>query len=195
MRIESLCLGPLLTNCYILDLGGTVVVIDPADATEPLRRTLGRRSVDLVINTHGHFDHVGGDWPLQREGARIAVHHADMRFLDEWFPDHPPVDHDLAHEPDLVPGLRVVPTPGHSPGSVTVLTEGGAFCGDLLFRGSIGRTDFPGGSFPDIEASLQRLLGLPDATRVFPGHGPPTTIGRERLTNPYLGDLKGGHRV
>ena len=192
MQIESICLGALATNCYLVNANGTTIIIDPAEDAAPLHSLIGSRRVDLVVNTHGHFDHVGGDWVLQERGARIRLHRADLPYVDHYYPDHPPIDATLEDGEEIAGILRVLHVPGHSPGSIALMGEGFVFSGDLLFAGSIGRTDLPGGSMEEMRKSLRRLLALPDNTRVFPGHGETTTLGKERRTNPFLVPIEGG---
>jgi len=186
MHIESLCLGSLATNCYLVETGGVRLLIDPAEADETLFTFLGGRTVDLVVNTHGHFDHVGGDWALKERGATLALHRADLGLVDQFFPGHAPFDRYLAEGDRVADGLRVLHTPGHSPGSVVIVGDGVLFCGDLLFAGSIGRTDLPGGSEAAMRRSLLRVAGLDGQYTVYPGHGPQTTLDRERRSNPFL---------
>ncbi|MEA3239407.1 MAG: MBL fold metallo-hydrolase [Candidatus Bipolaricaulota bacterium] len=186
MRVETVCLGELATNCYLIDAGGKTILIDPAQSFEALSSFLAGRSVDLVVNTHGHFDHIGGDWDLQKRGAQLLIHKAALPMVDHFYPDHPQFDRYL-NDGDLIPGgLRVMHTPGHSPGSIVLVGEGVLFVGDLLFAGSIGRTDFPGGSMDEMNRSLSRLVDLPGEYLVYPGHGPATSLDKERRTNPFL---------
>lgn len=190
MKIETLCLGPLATNCYLVEIGEALLVIDPGEPEPALLEAIDGRTVAWVLNTHGHFDHVGGNWELAKRGAPLAIHPEDLPFLDEGFPDHAPVDRLLADGERILDTLRVLSLPGHSRGSVAFVTEDTIFGGDLLFAGSVGRTDLPGGSTERMIESLRALLRFPDDTMVFPGHGPPTTIGRERGTNPFLRGLE-----
>ena len=190
MQIESICLGALATNCYLVSVNGTIIIIDPAEPSAPLHSLIGTRKVDLVVNTHGHFDHVGGDWVLREQGARIRLHEADLPYVDHYYPDHPPIDAYLEDGEEIAGILRVLHVPGHSPGSIALVGEGVAFSGDLLFAGSIGRTDLPGGSMEDMRDSLGRFLALPGNTRVYPGHGEATTLEKERRTNSFLCLLK-----
>ena len=190
MKIETLCLGPLATNCYLVEIGDALLVIDPGEPEAALREAIDGREIAWVLNTHGHFDHVGGNWELAKRGAPLAIHPADLPFLDETFPDHPPVDRLLADDEWILETLRVRSLPGHSRGSAAFATEDTIFGGDLLFAGSVGRTDLPGGSTEAMIESLRALLRFPDDTMIFPGHGPPTTIGRERRTNPFLRGLE-----
>ena len=186
MRVETVCLGELATNCYLIDAGGKTILIDPAQSCDALTLFLVGHSVDLVVNTHGHFDHIGGDWDLQKRGAQLLVHKADLPLIDRFYPDHPAFDRYL-EDGDLLPGgLRVKHTPGHSPGSVVLVGDDVLFVGDLLFAGSIGRTDFPGGSMEQMNKSLSRLAALPGDYLVYPGHGPATSLQKERRTNPFL---------
>jgi hydroxyacylglutathione hydrolase len=183
MKITSICLGALATNCYLVEHDGTVALIDPAEDSERLHAFVGNRRVDVVLNTHGHFDHTGGIWAYP--DAPVRIHKADLMFLEQSFPDHPPVGASL-EEGETVAGLRVLHTPGHSPGSVVFLADGVLICGDLLFAGSIGRTDLPGGSMNVMGESLRRICDLPGDYAVYPGHGPTTTLEAERRENPFL---------
>ncbi len=189
LQVETIVLGELETNCYVVTVDGVTAVIDPAEASDELFALIKDRTIDLILNTHGHFDHVGGDWALQETGASVRIHQADLPFLDHAFPDHPPVDRHLEEGDEVLPGLRVLHVPGHSPGSVAFVGKGVLFTGDLLFAESIGRTDLPGGSLEAIKASLRRIVALPGDYRVYPGHGPRTTLKRERTTNGYLLEL------
>lgn len=188
MRVEKIVLGDLATNCYLIETADVTVLIDPAVCDARLREFLDGRKVDLVVNTHGHFDHVGGNWALKEEGAELLIHRADLRFVDESYPDHPPFDCYI-DEGDEIAGLRVLHTPGHSPGSVTLLGDGILFTGDLLFAGSVGRTDFPGGSWTEMRRSLARVLALGEDFLIYPGHGPRTRLSAERRMNPFLREV------
>ena len=186
MQVESICLGSLATNCYLVEVNGSTILIDPAEPSEDLFSFLGERRVDLVVNTHGHFDHIGGDWALHEQGAEILLHRADLMFVDQFYPDHPPIDRYIEDGDEIAGNLRVIHVPGHSPGSVILATRDALFVGDLLFAGSVGRTDLPGGSLTQMKQSLKKLLALPGNYRVYPGHGEETTLDRERRTNPYI---------
>jgi len=188
MRVSSICLGPLATNCFLVEMDGTSVLVDPAEDSEALSSFLGDASVDIVVLTHGHFDHVGGAWACR--GASVMMHKADLPYVDHFYPDHRPIDRYLDEGDDIVAGLSVLHTPGHSPGSIVLLADGALLVGDLLFAGSIGRTDLPGGSAREMEASLRRIVGLPGDPAVYPGHGEATTLGRERGTNPFLASMR-----
>ncbi len=186
MQVKSICLGSLATNCYLIEINRLRIIIDPAEPSEELFSLIGEQKVDLVVNTHGHFDHIGGDWALQEEGAQILLHRADLPLVDSYYPNHPPIDRYLEDGDEIAGELRVIHTPGHSPGSVILAADGVLFVGDLLFAGSIGRTDFPGGSMEEMKRSLKKLLALPGDYRIYPGHGEATTLEKERRTNPFL---------
>jgi hydroxyacylglutathione hydrolase len=203
--VERLQLGALETNCWIVAASRTspVVVIDPADEAEVLLAAVEGRSVSSVVLTHGHFDHLGAARALVRQsGAPLLVHRLDayrvttadgtggamFGFMDH----HAPAPDRLLEDGDVVEvaeglGLRVLHTPGHTEGSISLLAEGHLFSGDTLFAGSVGRTDFPGGDSHALRESIAvKLAPLPDETVVHAGHGPDTTIGRERRVNPFF---------
>ncbi|MGH9518133.1 MAG: MBL fold metallo-hydrolase [Terriglobales bacterium] len=199
--------GPLACNCTLLGdpEAATAIVIDPgADVVGILRRLTQRHwRLTAILITHGHLDHVGGAAELQRAtGAPVWLHPRDRGQLEllDWQANFlgmaPPaamtVDGDLTVAAQFVLGperIEVLETPGHTEGSVSLWLpiEKKLFAGDTLFAGSIGRTDLPGGDSRAILESIRgTLLQLPDATIVIPGHGPETTIGRERHGNPFL---------
>jgi hydroxyacylglutathione hydrolase len=207
--------GPWQTNCWVVapQKGEQCVVIDPGHGAEgPLDVLLAelRLRPVAVLLTHGHVDHVWSVAPVcGAKDVPALIHPADRAMLTDpnsglGAPPGTPILGRLEwSEPDdvreLVDGellqlaglqLRVDATPGHTRGSVTFTGGEEFFSGDLLFAGSIGRTDLPGGSYDQMLASLAAVpLGLPDETVVRPGHGPDTTIGRERATNPFLADI------
>ena len=212
MIVESMPVGFLQCNCTIVGCPKTrqALVFDPGGDVPAILAALERHglSVAAIVHTHAHFDHVGGTGELQRStGAKVCLHPGDRFLWDDlsgqlgWvglrgipIPPAPPVDQELAHGDTLrfgEQGSLVIHTPGHTPGSVcfsVACPEGMLLLsGDTLFAGGIGRTDFPGGDTGQIMASLHdRVLALDDRTRVIPGHGPETTIGRERRSNPFL---------
>jgi len=188
MRVQSVCLGPLATNCYLAEHAGRTLLIDPAEDSPALRAFIGDLKVDWILNTHGHFDHTGGDWAFP--GVPVRMHAADLVFLEEEHPDHPRLGAFLEDGEEIVDGLTVLHAPGHSPGSVVLVGEGVLFAGDLLFAGSIGRTDLPGGSVDEMVASLRRIVRLRGDYTVYPGHGETTTLDLERRCNPFLVGLE-----
>jgi hydroxyacylglutathione hydrolase len=207
--------GPWQTNCWVVapDRGEQCVVVDPGyDAGARLDEVLAEHRLQpvAVLLTHGHVDHTWSVVPVcGAKDVPALIHPADRGMLTDpnpglGLPPGTPIAGRLEwSEPDdvreLADGetlhlagleLRVDATPGHTPGSVTFGGEGELFSGDLLFAGSIGRTDLPGGSYEQQLASLAGVaLALPDETVVRPGHGPQTTIGQERATNPFLADI------
>jgi hydroxyacylglutathione hydrolase len=205
MPILTLPLGPLGTNCYIVaDPGGTAAVIDPGgDADQVLEAlaTNGWRATHILL-THAHFDHIGAVAELHTAlGAPVALHPLDRPLYDSGgggrkygltFEIGPAPEIALDTTPligvgDLSFEVRFVP--GHTLGHVAFYEPGlqAIFSGDVLFEDSIGRTDLPGGSYATLLLSIRdQLLTLPDATTVYPGHGSATTIGRERVANPFL---------
>ncbi len=206
-RPEVVCLtnGTFQENCYILADGdaGTAVLIDPGEEAELFLRRLATEGLRLqgIWLTHAHLDHIlGVARVVEATGVPIWLHPADRPLYDRvgeqgaWLgvrPDQPPPpDHALAEGDRMtVGGLRfdVLHVPGHSPGGVAFVGFGMAFVGDAVFAGSIGRTDLPGGDTETLLRSIrEKLLVLDDDTVIYPGHGPETTIGRERATNPFL---------
>jgi len=203
--IHRIIVGQFQTNCYICACRSTreAVVIDPGGESDRIKMVLNRESYELrhILNTHGHPDHVAGASALRREtGSPILIHKADAPMLL-----HPDPALSAALDLDLSPaevdgylvegmeirvgkiGLTVRETPGHSPGSVCFVGDSACFCGDTVFAGSVGRTDLPGGSYPELVESLRRvILNLPPETHLLPGHGPETTVGIEMRRNPFV---------
>jgi hydroxyacylglutathione hydrolase len=207
MILESFPVGPLRCNCTILGDESTheAMVVDPGDNIPEILSRLARHGLILrqIVVTHAHIDHVGGAALLKKAtGAPVFLNQADLGLLNmmevqaEWLgiPTPEVAAPDDSADDGLTVGLRTLPaevlhTPGHTPGSICLLfpAQHLLLAGDTLFAGSIGRTDLPGGDGRQILHSLHnRLLVLPDATRVVPGHGPETTIGEERQSNPFL---------
>ena len=207
MRVVAIPNGRFAENCYLIldDRGGECAIVDPGEEAGLIAHKLaasGARPVGIWL-THAHVDHVLGVARLKADtGAPVWLHPAD-RLLYDHVPEQaaafgfraeplPAPDRALAGGDVLrVGGLafRVRHAPGHSPGSVVFEGHGAAFTGDVLFKGSIGRTDLPGGDFDTLLQSIAReLLPLPDSTIVYSGHGPETTVGHERRANPFLTD-------
>lgn len=206
MIVETIVVGPLQVNCYLVgcEKSRMAAVIDPGDDVERILEGLKKHNLKAVsiINTHEHFDHVGGNKRLHEEiGAQIMAHSASAEEITKissrallWgmrAEDSPPVDRLLA-DGDLVQigesvTLKVMSTPGHSLGSISLAGHGCAFVGDLIFAGSIGRTDFPGGDYETLISSVrEKIFPLGDDVVLYSGHGPATSVGRERATNPFF---------
>jgi hydroxyacylglutathione hydrolase len=210
MIVKMLMLGALGTNCYVVwdEETKKAIVIDPAFSTEAegkktVLQLIETNGLDAkyVINTHGHADHSSGNGVVKKAtGALILIHELDAPLLgvseQEWVSmfgirlTSPPADETL-HEGDTITigtvRLSVLHTPGHTPGGISLIGTNCVFVDDTLFNGSIGRTDFPGGSYKQIINSIkQKLATLPDNYTVYPGHGSTTTIAEEKRNNPFL---------
>jgi hydroxyacylglutathione hydrolase len=188
MRVSSACLGPLGTNCYLIEWESGTLLVDPAEDSPALHALIADRRIDKVILTHGHFDHVGGAWAVK--DTIVTIHPEDLPFVDEAFPGHGPIEGTLLEGETILSGVQILHLPGHSPGSIALRIDDALFVGDVLFAGSIGRTDLPGGSSSAMSESLRRLVSLPGDYDVYPGHGEATTLACERAINPYLRMLR-----
>ena len=198
MQIQTFTVGMLSTNCYVVNCPKTkeAIVIDPGfDApheAEQVIRYVDEKAfkVKFIVNTHGHPDHISGDVVLKRKyGVPICIHAYDAHCLNDLGENLSPANVLLEDGGLLKFGqvtLKVMHTPGHSPGSMSLVGEKLVFTGDTLFAGGIGRTDFAGGSDRDMRFSLQKLVCLPDDYVVYPGHGCVSTIGDEKRVNPFL---------
>jgi glyoxylase-like metal-dependent hydrolase (beta-lactamase superfamily II) len=207
MIFETVVVGPLAVNCFILgcDETGEGVVIDPGADADVICSVVQRHSLKIIqiLNTHGHFDHVGGNARVKAvTGAGLMIHEADRGYLGRaamtaanygiTAENSPNPDQLLEDGMTIAFGrqqITVLHTPGHTPGGCCfhIKGENKLISGDTLFAESIGRTDLPGGSHALLISSIKsKLLGLPDETAVFPGHGPASTIGHEKRYNPYL---------
>jgi len=209
MIFESFVVGMLQTNCYLLgdERTGKAVVIDPGGDSGRIAQRLKERKLELcsILNTHAHFDHVADCWALQGvAGGEVAMHPDDEATLSNRMVGMGAllkspgelaacrIDRFIRGGDKIEVGsliFHVIETPGHTPGHVSfhLPTENMIFVGDTLFAGSIGRTDFPGGSHRELIRSVrEKIFPLPGETLVYPGHGPETTVERERLTNPFF---------
>lgn len=205
MRVVQIPNGQFAENCYLVidEAARQCAVIDPGEEGGLIVHTLRAAGAEPVAIwlTHAHIDHVLSVPRLKADtGAPVFLHAADLPLYEAvpqqaaWFGLHaaalPVPDRAFAHGDALRVGaleFRVAHAPGHSPGHVVLVGPGVVFAGDVLFQGSIGRTDLPGGDFDTLIASIEReVLSLPDATVVYPGHGSETTVGRERRANPFL---------
>lgn len=207
MMLEILTVGELATNCYILVDEETQqgVVIDPGGDFEIIEAHLKelKLSVKYIILTHGHVDHIGALAQLKKAtGAEILIHSKDSAMLYEPNQNLSIFSGDkiIATKADKLLGegniiqcggikLEVLHTPGHTSGSISLLTDNMIFTGDALFCGSIGRTDFPGSSYQELIRSIKdKLLSKDHDFIIYPGHGPSSTIGEERRNNPFLNE-------
>lgn len=205
--IHQLSVGPLQVNCFLVGCSKThdAMVIDPGEEGARILHLAKSEGFEIskVVNTHAHFDHIGANREVVKAtDAELMLHAADLPLLQN-ARNHAEV-YGLAVAPSPEPdrlleqgdtlevgehSFRVFHLPGHSPGGICLLSDGHLFVGDVLFAGSIGRTDLPGGDFDAlVEGVREKLFSLPDETVVHPGHGPDTTIGRERKMNPFVGD-------
>ena len=204
-KIHTLVVGRLQTNCYIVQSKTEGIVVDPGDEPERILRFVKdvEATPSRIVATHTHFDHVLGVNEVRRATkAPFMIHRDDLSMLQSMqsrvrqimgfeVPPPPKVDGYLRDGDSLKLGdetIRVLHTPGHSPGSISLAGEGFVLTGDTLFNQSIGRTDLPGGDLGILLRSIkERLFKLDDETVVYPGHGPETTIGDEKLANPFVG--------
>ncbi|HZY93928.1 MAG TPA: MBL fold metallo-hydrolase [Candidatus Bathyarchaeia archaeon] len=205
MKIHTLVVGRLQTNCYILQSGQEAMVIDPGDEPDRIIRFLATLNVRIkqIVATHAHFDHVlGVDGVRKAANTSFSIHKDDLGILQSMqervklfmglkVGPPPSVDGFVKENDVLTVGddsLKVIHTPGHSPGSISLYGKDNVLTGDALFNQSIGRTDTPGGDTETLLRSIKdKLFRLPDNTIVYPGHGPETTIGDEKLANPFVG--------
>jgi len=207
MKVQMFIVGTLSTNCYILICENTkeAIIIDPGFNSnfekEKIQRFIEQKKLTLkfIVNTHGHPDHTCGNEILKEKfNVPIMIHENDADMLGKksqifglfGFQSFSPPADVMLREGDIVKfgktSMRVMHTPGHSMGSISLLGEKEVFVGDTLFLGSIGRIDFPESSEREMKTSLKKLACLPDYFVVYPGHGPTTTIGEEKLSNPFL---------
>lgn len=209
--IESFTGGGFAQNCFLVRCadGGDAILVDPGAAVGDMLAAAERAGVRVtaIVLTHSHLDHVDGVARAKRETGAPVLLHPDAEEMyhgapvqAQWFglevEPVPPVDGYLEDGRVVKVGsceLRVRNAPGHAPGHVILVGEGVALVGDCVFAGSIGRTDLPGGDFQTLMSSIRReILSLPHETVLYSGHGPSTTVGHERATNPFLAPQFGG---
>lgn len=205
MLVNTIVVGPLQVNCYFIgcESTGRALVVDPgADGERILAAVqVAGFEIDTIVNTHGHFDHIGANrFLVQKTGAQLLIHSGDLALLRN-AREHaaiyglsaetsPEPDRLLEEGDEVAVGtlrFKVLHTPGHSPGGICLYGQGHLFVGDTLFAGSVGRTDLPGGSHQQLIAMIhEKLLTLPGETIVHPGHGPDTDLAREGRNNSFL---------
>jgi len=202
--LEKIVVGVLATNCYIIapSDNAEAAVVDPGADASLISERLRQFNLKLkfIINTHGHYDHVSADSELAKENnVPVYMHSEDIYMLNDssanlsLFWDKPIEKVDILKELEedqilYVGGLalKIIHTPGHTKGSISILVKNKLFTGDLLFKDSVGRTDFPGSSFRALIKSLEKIANLPDNTQIYPGHGPVTVLGKEKQNNMFL---------
>lgn len=205
MKCETIVVGALETNCYLVYCERTreCVVVDPGADPKRIFRGIAELELNpvLLINTHGHIDHVGANQDIKEHyDTPLWIHAADKLMLENSLQSEiafllnarpsPPPDAFLSEDQEISFGesmLKVMWTPGHSPGSVSLLGEDFVLSGDTLFYGGVGRTDLPGGSWGELVNSIKnKIFVLPEDMVVYPGHGPATTVRQEKNSNPYV---------
>ena len=205
MKYEMIIVGPLETNCYLVSCEETLecAIVDPGADPEKIILQVSSLKLEpvILINTHGHVDHVGANKDIKEKyDIPLCIHSSDSKMLGNILATtmglflgakKSPEPDKFIDEGDTIPignsHLKVIHTPGHSPGSVSLSGDGFLLSGDLLFCGGVGRTDLPGGSWHVLEDSIRnRIFTFPDDTIVLPGHGPATTVGQEKMANPFI---------
>lgn len=207
MEIETLAVGLLQSNCYIIsdEKSLDTLVVDPGDEPERITDVIDQKklSVRFIVCTHGHSDHVGGVAALkERTGAQIVLHREDLAIYRHakaqaasWGYEitQPPEPDMFVKEGDVLLlgnlNLKVLFTPGHSPGGICLYGGGVLVTGDTVFAGSVGRTDLYGGDMEEMKRSFARIISLPPETRILPGHGSLSTVGEEKNMNFFIHEL------
>ncbi len=198
MLVETFTVGMLSTNCYVASCTKTkeAIIIDPgldfSSEAQPIFDYIeeAKLKVKFIVNTHGHSDHIKGNAVFKEKyNVPICIHSLDAHLIEDTKTGKA-ADTVILDEGNLIEcgneTLKVMHTPGHTPGSICLVGERLVFTGDTLFAGGIGRTDFPEGSMTDMRLSLQKLVRLPDYLLVYPGHGETSMIGEEKRVNPFL---------
>lgn len=207
MKIDNIVVGALQVNCFIAydEDSLDAIVVDPGDEAEKIISFLEEKKlkVSSIVCTHAHFDHVGAVRRLkEKTGAPVLLHKGDLDIYMRadkqgklWgfhIEQQPEPDTYIVEGDEIAVGrfrLKVLHTPGHSPGGICLSGDGVIFTGDTIFAGSVGRTDFPGGSLTELKRSFSRIIALPSETRIFSGHGPMTTVKDEREDNFFVYEL------
>ena len=200
MEVKCISFGGMGANCYLVDTNDVRIIVDPFDINQRVEDFFDTDKPKYIFLTHCHFDHILGAKRISEKfGAKIAIGSKDaIGLYDTSFSlstlagfEQEPFYADILFEDNDVfkvgkTEIKVLHTPGHTAGSVCYLSEDYIFTGDTLFAGTVGRTDLPGGDFPTLKRSLERLKALKDDYKLFPGHGLSTTLFREKQTNPYM---------
>lgn len=199
MRIDVIPAGSYMTNCYIIidEETNESIVVDPGDDAKLLLDTFNKTGSKLkfILLTHGHKDHTASIPEFRKKyNVDVYINEKDSELIEknkEMFGDKDENGNKFVKEGDILSfgnvKVKCIETPGHTPGGMSYLIEHSLFTGDTLFNNSIGRTDFPGGDYTEIIYSIiNKIMSLSDDVKVFPGHGPQTTVGYERSTNPFL---------
>lgn len=205
MVIHTLTLGMFAVNNYLIHPPNSskAILIDACEDYPAILQKIEDLNLELVylINTHGHGDHIAGNKPIiEATGAKLCIHHLEAPYLEDpqlnlsgWMGARlqSPQPDQLLEEGDEISlegiSLKVLHTPGHTPGHITLVGDGVAFVGDVIFRESIGRTDFPGGSYEQLIETIQtKIYSLPDDMILYNGHGPHTTVAHEKHFNPFV---------
>jgi len=207
MIIKKFVVGPLENNCFLVieEVSKECFITDPGDEPDRIMDFVNENTlkVKYLVCTHTHFDHVGAVSDLKKDtGAKIVIHKDDLPIYES-SQDHAAIwgfEIDPLPQPDAFVSdgdtiaignlqFEILHTPGHSPGGICIYGEGFVITGDTLFAGSVGRTDLPGGDIQKLKTSFKRLMSLSDGVKVLPGHGPETTIGRERTDNFFASEM------
>ena len=205
MKVKWIVVGALETNCYLVYSEDTneCIIVDPGADPDKIVQEVRSNHLNptAIVNTHGHVDHVGANKPIKDEfDIPLYIHKEDLKLLKSALQSgfglmigakKSPTPDGFIKEGDVLElgesHLKVLHTPGHSPGSISLLGDGFILSGDVLFRGGVGRTELPGGSWRKLQESIQkRIFTLPPDTLVLPGHGPSTKVSFEKNSNPYL---------